>query len=401
MTNEVNVVELAAELVSIPSVNPMGRVISPQIAGEGRVTNWLERFFASQNIPSRRYFVRDDGDGLLRENIVARFDGSPTLDEGGALLMLEAHQDTVPVDGMTIEPFAAHQTDGKLFGRGACDIKGGLACLLTTATRILRSRAPRPTLLVACTVNEEFGFCGAKQLAALIDRGGDDLVPRRPDAIIVTEPTELNVVTCHKGMIRWVCETHGRAAHSSEPNTGANAIYSMAPVIVALEELAAELNDHVAHPLLGKPTLSVGTVTGGISVNTIPDSCRIEIDRRLLPAEEQHAARDQVIDAVRSKGGASLEHHPPFTTSPGLTAESNGRLSQLLLATATRHIPGRQIAGVPFGTDAAFLAQSGIPTVVFGPGSIDQAHTIDEWVDTVQLESCVEILVDFATSAVC
>lgn len=392
MTNKVSVVELAAELVRLPSVNPMGRAISPQIGGEGRVTDWLERLFASWNVPSRRYLVRDDGDGLLRENIVARFDGSPTIDEGGALLMLEAHQDTVPIDGMTIDPFGALQVAGRLFGRGACDTKGGMACLLTTAARMLHRAAPRPTILIACTVNEEFGFCGVKQLAALMDSGGDELIPRRPDAIIVAEPTELNVVTCHKGMIRWVCETRGLAGHSSEPTTGANAIYRMAPILSALDQFATELDAREIDPLLGKPTLSVGTINGGISVNTIPDSCRIEIDRRLLPNEDQLAAREEVIAAVPTAGS---EHHPPFTTSPGLTAEHNAALAAQLKAVACRHAPGRAIGGVPYGTDAAFLAQSKIPTVVFGPGSIGQAHTIDEWVEVRQLELCVEILAEF------
>ena len=396
MTKSHDVADLASQLVRIPSVNPMGRAISTDIAGEGRVTEWLEQFFDACHVPSQRFLVRDDGPGLKRENIVARFDGVPSLDEGGGLLMFEAHQDTVPVDGMTIDPFAAKQADGKIFGRGACDIKGGLACLLTTAANLAQCDRRRPTILIACTVNEEFGFCGAKHLAQVIESGSTDLIPRPPDAILVTEPTELNVVTCHKGMIRWVCETHGVAGHSSNPADGDNAIYRMAAVTQALENFASELSARSPHPLLGTPTLSIGTIVGGISVNTIPDSCRIEIDRRLLPNEHHDDSRAEVIEAVGQND--HVEHHPPFTTSPGLSAESNETLANALLRVATKHCADRGIIGVPYGTDAAFLAQTGIPTVVFGPGSISQAHTIDEWVEVAQLERCVEILTDFTVS---
>lgn len=390
-----DVLELARQLVRTPSVNPMGRPICAEIAGERRVTDWLEQHFAKLDVPCRRYVVREDAGGLVRENIVARIDGQPSLEAGGRLVMLEAHQDTVPIDGMTIEPFAAELKDGRLYGRGSCDIKGGLACILATASQA-RQLSARPTIVLACTVNEEFGFCGAKHLTSLIQAGGDELIPRVPHAIIVSEPTELNVVSCHKGMVRWVCTTRGRAAHSSEPASGVNAIYRMATVVAALEQLATELATTGGDPMVGRPSLNVGTIRGGISVNTVPDHCQIEIDRRLLPSEDQDSARQAVIQFVHDRtGGKSIEHAAPFITSPGLTADVNRALANQLADTANKHSSSRSVIGAPYGTDAAYLAETGAPTVVFGPGSIEQAHTSDEWIDVEQLQLAHEILLNF------
>ena len=381
-----DVLELACQLVSIPSVNPMGRQLPPALAGEQRVTDWLERFFQAQQLPYRRYEVRRDAGGLVRENIVARIDGQPTLAEGGRCVLLEAHQDTVPVDGMTIEPFAAHVQHGCLYGRGACDIKGGLACILSAA-RQAQQWPQRPTIILACTVNEEFGFCGAKQLAALLQAGGDEILPRIPDAIVVTEPTELNVVCCHKGMVRWVCTTQGRAAHSSDPTTGDNAIYRMAAVVTRLAEYADQLAARGSDAQVGPPSLNVGTIQGGISVNTVPDVCQIEIDRRLLPSEDPESARQAVIDFLITRGCQEfVQHEPPFITSPGLTADANQELAQRLVGAANQTSSSRTIGGAAYGTNAAFLAATGAPTVVFGPGSIEQAHTADEWVAVEQLQ---------------
>ena len=338
------------------------------------------------------------GGTLVRENIIAQFAGQPSLAEGGQLVMLEVHQDTVPIDGMTIDPFGGQIEGGRLTGRGACDIKGGMACLLSAAHQLMSHDGQRPTVVIACAINEEFGFCGAKHLAELLSSGGDEIVPRLPDAIIVTEPTDLNVVSCHKGMIRWVCETIGQAAHSSNPANGQNAIYRMAPVITSLAQFANELQDSSSNTMTGKPTLSVGTIQGGISVNTVPDHCRIEIDRRLLPEEDPLEARARIVAASGANACDYILHHHVSIQSPGLTNQNNEALSQALVEVASNHSPNRKVIGVPYGTDAAFLANCGAPTVVFGPGSIDQAHTKDEWVELQQLELATAVLRDFLIS---
>ncbi len=152
------------DLVSTPSVNPMGRPVSGPEYFEYRLTDYLERLFARFNIPSQRQPVAPK-----RDNLIARLDGSPLLTGGGALVLLEAHQDTVPVDGMSIPPFDPQVRDGRLYGRGACDNKGGMTAMLAALVRLAENRpTPRPTVVMACTVNEEHGFTGATALAQAV-----------------------------------------------------------------------------------------------------------------------------------------------------------------------------------------------------------------------------------------
>lgn len=380
------------DLVAIPSVNPMGRPIDGPEFYEYRVTDYLERLFARLGIPAQRQTVAPK-----RDNIVACLEGDPPVNQGGKLILLEAHQDTVPTDGMTIPPFDPQVRDGRLFGRGSCDIKGGMASMLGALARLAQLRpSPRPTVVMACTVNEENGFTGSTKLCrAWIDEPCS-LLPRRPDAAIIAEPTSLNVVVAHKGMVRWRCHVRGRSAHSSQPELGENAIFRMAPVLAALQRYQREIVGTLAkHPLCGSPTLSVGTISGGLSVNTVPGRCTIEIDRRVVPGEEPVQARQHVIDylAAETQLGDRIEHDPPFMQGRGLKNDNNGELAERLTA-VTRQVTGKEskVIGVPFGTDASIIGPSGVPSVVFGPGSIDQAHTADEWVPLAEVEAASEVL---------
>jgi acetylornithine deacetylase len=379
-----------SELVAIPSVNPMGRDVSGPQYFEHRLTEHLERFFSKLGVPFERQTIEAN-----RDNIVARLEGN----DNASILLWDAHQDTVPVEGMTIEPFGATIRQGRLYGRGACDIKGGMTAMLIAFARLAHER-PRgcPTVLMSCTVNEEHGFTGAEGLCRLWSEGAKSIFPRRPDFAVVAEPTGLDVVVAHKGMVRWRCQTIGRAAHSSQPQLGENAIFSMARVLTALERYQREVLPRAdAHPLCGRPTLSVGTIHGGTSVNTVPDLCTIEIDRRLLPGDDPQAVYQEVIDFLRENvaDAGKLEHLPPMMRSRGVRDDTNEKLADRL-AVAARDVRGsaRKI-GVPFGTNAtAFGAHC--PTVVFGPGSIDQAHTADEWIELEQVTLASEILYHFA-----
>jgi acetylornithine deacetylase len=225
------------------------------------------------------------------------------------------------------------------------------------------------------------------------------LIPRRPDAAIVAEPTLLDVVVAHKGTVRWRCHTTGRAAHSSRPDLGDNAIFKMSRVLPVLERYQRDVAPQLGeHPLCGRPSLSVGTIHGGLSVNTVPDRCTIEIDRRLLPGEEPQQAYDAVTRYLTEDPAVSfrIEHEPPFMRARGLADNVNGPLAEKLLAAIEGSVGRRKRIGVPYGTDAATYQACGIPSVVFGPGSIDQAHTADEWVAVEQLEAAAKAYYEFA-----
>jgi acetylornithine deacetylase/succinyl-diaminopimelate desuccinylase-like protein len=404
-----DVVQVLSDLVRIPSVNPMGRPVTGEIYYEHRVTGHLEALFRGLGLPAERHTV-----AALRDNIVTRVEGDPPPQHGGKLVMLEAHQDTVPVEGMTIEPFTPKIDGGRLYGRGSCDIKGGMAAMITAIARLAREKpSGRPTVILACTINEEHGFTGATHWAATYSgripdsghgpemtppAGRSELLPRVPDAAIVAEPTKLNVVVAHKGAARWRCSTRGVATHSSQPHLGDNAIYRMARVLLALEQYGRDIVPKLAsHPLCGHPTLSVGLISGGISVNTVPDRSTIEIDRRVLPVEDPQVALDHCLDYLQTQLGTHvpIDHEAPYMLTRGLADTNNGELADRLSQAIRKHGgPGERI-GVPFGTDAPHFAATGCPTVVFGPGSIDQAHTADEWIDIDQLRAAAEILYDF------
>jgi acetylornithine deacetylase len=401
-------VSLLSDLVRIPSVNPMGRPVNGDIYYEHRLTAHLEGLFRFLGLPTERHTVAP-----LRDNIVARLDGDTSPERGGKIIMLEAHQDTVPVEGMTIEPFTPRIEAGRMYGRGSCDIKGGMAAMIAALARLAKEKpSRRPTVVMACTINEEHGFTGATHWAATYSgsppdsgrgpeiappAGRSKLLARVPDAAIVAEPTRLNVVVAHKGAARWKCSTTGVATHSSQPHLGDNAIYHMSKVLAVLEEYGRDIVPTLAsHPLCGHPTLSVGLISGGISVNTVPDRCTIEVDRRVLPVESAQAALDHCLDYLKTRIlEVPVVHEAPFMLTRGLLDSNNGELAARLTATIRQHgAPGEHI-GVPFGTDAPHFAATGCPTVVFGPGSIDQAHTADEWLDLDQLRTAADILYDF------
>ena len=386
-------VETLRQLVRIPSVNPMGRDPSVSPRFEADITDYLQDQFEQLGLPWERHPVEE-----YRDNIVTRLAGTRHPEDGGPLILWEVHQDTVPVDGMTIDPWVAEVREGRLYGRGSCDVKGTMACMLSALSQCVESKSKGgdfPTIVLACTVNEEHGYTGAKALTELWLDGRSKLLPHAPDVAIVAEPTLLDVVVAHKGVVRWRCHSRGVAGHSANPHLGKNAIFGMSRVLTALQQYAEEVVPGLGdHPLVGKPTLSVGTITGGISVNTIPDDCSIEIDRRVLPGEDPQQAYDHVVSFVAEQiGGEDVEHEPPFMVARGLPDDDNqslgGRLAEVVRGQGSS---GGRCIGVPFGTNASPIAATGVPTVVFGAGSIDQAHTADEWVEVEQLHRVIDVL---------
>ena len=299
-------VETLQELIRIPSVNTMGRdAVGPNF-GEERLTDHLQTLCEKQGWAWLRQEVHPG-----RENLVALIPGDPSAADGGELILWDVHQDTVSADGMTVDAFAGDIRDGRIFGRGACDVKGSMAAMVSALSRLANSKSPhpRPNIALVFTVNEECGFTGAEALCRLWPQANgsrlataemqftsgnlrpETAFPKRPDCAIVAEPTDLNVVVAHQGVVRWRCHVEGRAAHSSRPDEGINAIYAMTHIIQAIEQYHRELATSAReHPLCGRPSVCVSTIHGGVGINTVPDRATIEIDRRLSPGEDPAAA---------------------------------------------------------------------------------------------------------------
>ncbi len=294
---------------------------------------------------------------------------------------------------MTIAPFEPRIDGGRLFGRGSCDIKSGLAAMLVAFARLAKDRPKgAANVILACTVDEEFTHKGSSHLAK-------SLSP--PDLAIIAEPTELHIVNRHKGAIRWKLKANGRACHSSTPLLGENAIYRMAKVLRILEDYAHQLMSERVDPVLGPATLSVGRIHGGVSVNVVPDSCEIEIDRRLLPGESGEEAivrvRNVLEQNLAPEDFRSIDFGDPWVCLPPLS-EVNSRSWIGPLVETTARVIGRRpaVIGVPYGTDAGPLAEAGWSCVVIGAGDIAQAHTKDEWIELDQVRLASELYYQFA-----
>jgi acetylornithine deacetylase len=361
----------------------MGRAVEGSIYLEHRVTDYLEDYFRGLGVPYERQPVAPQ-----RDNIVAHLE----VPGAARTLLLEAHQDTVPVDGMTIDPFGGVIANGRLYGRGACDIKGGLAAMLSAFTRLARDKSRASmNVILASTVDEEHTFTGVQEL---VRRG------LKADFAVVAEPTDLDIVNAHKGVARFVLTTPGRACHSSRPDRGVNAIYRMGHVLTGLEHFAKELELSRTDPVLGPPTLSVGRIEGGVSVNTVPDVCRIEIDRRVIPGEDAAATAGEMVRFLREREHIDFEIDcpAPWMSMPALSPDGSEEIVALLAKAITAVDGLHPVVSVPYGTDASILARAGIPAVVFGPGDIAQAHTKDEWVALEEVQKASEILFQLATA---
>lgn len=357
------VLETLAELVAIDSVNPAydGGV------GEAGVARYVEAFFARLGIETFRQEVLPG-----RWNVIARLPGR----NPARRVLLEAHMDTVSVSGMSIPPFVPEVREGRLYGRGSCDTKAGLATMMHALAHLReRGIVPPCEVWLAAVVDEEYTFKGVTRLCEGL----------WADAAIVAEPTELRPVRAAKGVLRWRLRTKGKAAHSAKPHLGVNAIQGMGRVLAAIEKMGEELAA-VTHPLLGPATLNVGLIRGGEQVNFVPDWCEITLDRRLLPGEEPQA----VWEAMGARLGAAVEMEPPYLADGPLETGETEAVAVVAQEVLRGLGLNGELAGVPFGSDASKLARAGVPSLIFGPGSIDQAHAAVEYVE------CDQVLVALA-----
>jgi acetylornithine deacetylase len=360
---------LIAELVAIDSVNPD---LVPGGAGEGALARFVAGWLADAGLEVHMDEVRPG-----RPNVIARARGSG----GGPTLMLNGHLDTVGVEGMAA-PHRPRLDGDRLYGRGAYDMKGGLAaCMLAAAAA--RQGGLRGDLLLTAVMDEEYAGLGTLDVAARY----------RADAAIIAEPTALELVVAHKGFVWLEVETRGAAAHGSIPGAP-DAIAHMGQVLVELAALNQRLLANPAHPLLGSGSLHASLISGGQELSSYPARCLLQLERRTVPGESPALAEAELAAIVARLGASTpgfqavvrrgVDRGPMSTPADAPIPELIRRHGAALL--------GRPIAtlGVPYWTDAASLAEAGIPAVLFGPDGAG-AHAAEEWVDLESVRQCVAI----------
>ncbi len=363
-------VALLQRLVAIDSVNP-GLV--PGGAGEGEIALAVAEWCRAAGLE-----VSLDEAAPGRPNVVAVARGSG----GGRSLLLNAHLDTVGHEGME-SPLGARIEDGRLYGRGAYDMKGGLAAALVAAGEAA-ARGLRGDVIVTAVVDEELSSAGTRCV----------LEHLRADAAIVAEPTQLRVCVAHKGFVGFEIVTHGRAAHGSRPDLGVDAISKMGHVLVGLDALDRSLRQRPTHGLLGSGSLHAGVIAGGRGFSTYPDRCALHGERRTVPGEtlvqveaELGGLLDQLsLDDADFRG----EWRTVSARNPFEMAED-----EEVVQAALRHSGGSEVVGESYWADSALLAEAGIPTVLFGPSG-EGAHAAVEWVDLASVERCAEVYVAVA-----
>jgi len=365
-----NTEKLLRELIALPSVNPAFRPAGDPRAGEQRAAEFLGATAARAGLDVEFQPVSKG-----RANLLARLSPRGKVRRR---ILLAPHLDTV--DG-TAEQFTPRSRNGRLFGRGACDTKGSVAAMLAALGELAQA-GPQPAdteLVFVGLVDEEHGQAGSRALAAS---------GLRADLAIVGEATCLQVVTAHKGTLWMTLETRGKSAHGSCPELGRNAVHAMARIVHLIETTYAAQLRRRRHPLLGCATVSVGTICGGTQVNIVPDRCTAFLDRRTLPGETEASARREINALLRPRHLKVAFVHDRLP--PCLPMETDPRLP--LVARFLQSIGQRKPAGVRYFCDASVLARGGIPSVVFGPGDIAQAHTADEWLSLAELEGAKRLL---------
>jgi len=368
--------ELLRRIVAINSVNPS---LSPGGAGEKEVARAIGDALQSSGLDVEITEVLDG-----RPNVVGVLESA----KPGPVLMYCGHLDTVGVEGMK-SPFDPVERDGRIYGRGAQDMKGGVAAMVSAARTLARTGGLKAgRLIVAGVIDEEFESHGAE---ALVEKW-------KADAAVVTEPTDLQVAVGHKGF-SWVeIVAEGKAAHGSRPRDGRDAILRMGRILGLLEVLDRELQAKAPHPIQGTASLHASFINGGRELSTYPDRCSLQMERRTVSGEAIETAlleAQAIIAALKEKdpefaaSARLMFGRLPYETPAGHFLP--GALQKALERVGRR----RQRAGMSFWTDAAILGHAGIPSVIFGPGG-EGLHGLDEYVKLDEVVACRDALVELA-----
>ena len=365
-------VALTRALVSIDSRNP---ALAPGAPGEAPVARLLAETLRAWGL---RVETHDALPG--RPNVIARAGKA-----GGRALMFNGHIDVVGVEGMTHAPFAGEVRGERLYGRGATDMKGGVAAMCAAAWQAARSSLTGE-ITVAIAADEEYESIGTR---TMLERG------IRADAAIVGEPTSLEVMPAHRGFVWIEVVVHGRAAHGSRSDVGVDAIRHAGLLLAELDRVDAEQLPRRTHPLLGRASLHASTIEGGIGMSTYPDRCVLRLERRTLPGE----AGADVIDEVRRTCDAVRQRRPEFAADVSLLlAQGPSDVPTdapivRALQDALRECGERaRVTGMSAWVDAALLNAAGIPAICFGPGDISLAHAAEEYILLPEIDRAAEVL---------
>jgi acetylornithine deacetylase len=365
-------VALARALIQIDSRNP---TLAPDSPGEGDcartlasvLDDWGFSVHLMEGVPGR-------------PNVVARIGPA-----GAPALMLNGHLDVVGVEGMVHEPFSAENRNGRMYGRGSADMKGGLAAICAAAAMGASSRSKRQ-ILVTAVVDEEYESLGMRALLA---------AGIRAEEAIIAEPTRLAVCPAHRGFAWFDVELRGRAAHGSRYDLGLDAITHAGLLLTELDRLERTRQAGPTHPLLGRGSLHASTIEGGVGMSTYPELCNLAIERRTIPGESVQKATREITDACARVKSDRPEFDARVTLStaqlPSDVPVDAPIVRRLVGAVEREGIPVR-IEGLSAWTDAAILNEAGIPTVCFGPGDIALAHAAEEFVPVDDIERATRVL---------
>jgi len=347
-----------ADLVRIDSVNPD---LVAEAAGEEEIARFVAAWLKDAGLE-----VETEEIAPGRFNVVGIARGSG----GGRSLLLNAHMDTVGVAGMET-PFEPRSENGRLYGRGAYDMKASLAAIMLAGAEAVGAGL-RGDVIVTAVCDEEVGSIGSEAVAGRYEA----------DAAIVSEPTEERLAVAHRGFAWFEVETAGTAAHGSRPDLGEDAIVRMGHVLVGLEALDAALRERPAHRLLGWGSAHASLIEGGTELSTYPDHCLLRGERRTLPGETQADVEREARELLGDlRGDARVTFfREPFEVDEG----------EEIVSLVSRHAGRPEIIGVPYWADSALFAAAGIPTIVFGPKG-EGAHAAVEWVDAASAQRCAEI----------
>lgn len=378
ITSKHPALSMLEDMIRIESVNPH---FVANARGEGAMADYVERRCRAAGLSVSRQSVFPGRDNLIIELRVGKPDRT---------LLFEAHMDTVTLGTMPNALVPTYR-DGRLYGRGACDTKGSLAGMLYAMEQCaLRPELAGGDLVLCASVDEEHAYKGLLAFMEL----------ELPIAgAVVGEPTELGITVASKGCVRTAITTHGRAAHSSMPEQGDSAILQMMRLIRCIHEKIEPELSRRSHPLCGSPTIVVGTIHGGTQINIVPDHCVIEVDRRIIPGERPEEAERELIETLTLElAGEKVA----FSTERllhdwALNTAFDERIVRAAQSSAFGLGLPEQPRGVTFGCDASKLQEfRSIPSIIYGPGSIAQAHTSDEWVPVSDVERAAEFYLRLA-----